>query len=87
MTTSKCPGFALLLPVCEYVDLVEYIPSTRLNGRCHYYDDDVNPGCTFGSWHPLAAEKLMAAAMNQAAPFTTYQKGVVRIRRPVAGEC
>lgn len=34
-------GIALLLPVCTYVDVVEYIPSTRLNGKCHYYSDEV----------------------------------------------
>lgn len=34
-------GLALILPVCTYVDIIEYIPSTRLNGRCHYYDEEV----------------------------------------------
>lgn len=34
-------GLALMLPVCTYVDIIEYIPSTRLNGRCHYYDEEV----------------------------------------------
>ena len=34
-------GIALLLPVCTYLDVVEYIPSTRLNGKCHYYSDEV----------------------------------------------
>lgn len=35
-------GLALLLPYCSYIDIAEYIPSTRLNGRCHYYDQEVN---------------------------------------------
>lgn len=35
-------GIAMLLPVCSYLDVVEYIPSTRLNGKCHYYSDEVN---------------------------------------------
>lgn len=35
-------GIALLLPICSYLDVVEYIPSTRLNGKCHYYSDEVN---------------------------------------------
>lgn len=35
-------GLALLLPYCSYIDIAEYIPSTRLNGRCHYYDEEVN---------------------------------------------
>lgn len=34
-------GVALLLPVCSKLDIVEYMPSTRLNGKCHYYSDEV----------------------------------------------
>lgn len=34
-------GLALLLPHCPQVDIVEYVPSTRLNGRCHYYSKEV----------------------------------------------
>lgn len=39
--SNKLIGLALMLPVCTYVDVIEYIPSTRLNGRCHYYDEEV----------------------------------------------
>lgn len=35
-------GIAMLLPICSYLDVVEYIPSTRLNGKCHYYSEDVS---------------------------------------------
>lgn len=38
----QLPGLGLLLPVCRYIDVVEYIPSTRMNGLCHYYDDEVS---------------------------------------------
>lgn len=34
-------GIALLLPYCSYLDVVEYMPSTRLTSRCHYYDSEV----------------------------------------------
>lgn len=40
--TSGFIGLALLLPYCSYIDIAEYIPSTRLSGRCHYYDREVN---------------------------------------------
>lgn len=39
-----CPGLALLLPHCPQVNIVEYVPSTRLNGRCHYYSKEVRRG-------------------------------------------
>lgn len=38
---SQSTGLALILPVCAYVDIIEFVPSTRLNGRCHYYDEEV----------------------------------------------
>ncbi|XP_037952916.1 beta-galactoside alpha-2,6-sialyltransferase 1 [Teleopsis dalmanni] len=75
-------GLALLLPHCPYVDFIEYIPSTRLNGRCHYYSKELNSACTFGAWHPLAAEKLMALDMNVADDMSVFQLGILRIRRP-----
>lgn len=34
-------GLALLLPYCSYLDMVEYMPSTKLTSRCHYYDSEV----------------------------------------------
>lgn len=43
-------GLALLLPHCSYVDIVEYMPSTRLSGRCHYYDREVNNELTKLYW-------------------------------------
>ncbi|XP_037816304.1 beta-galactoside alpha-2,6-sialyltransferase 2 [Lucilia sericata] len=75
-------GLALLLPHCPVVDFIEYIPSTRLNGRCHYYSKEINSACTFGAWHPLAAEKLMALDMNVADDMSVFQFGILRIRRP-----
>ncbi|CAD6998663.1 unnamed protein product [Ceratitis capitata] len=75
-------GMALLLPHCPFIDFIEYIPSTRLNGRCHYYSKEMNSACTFGAWHPLAAEKLMALDMNSADDTSVFQHGILRIRRP-----
>ncbi|KAL9915991.1 beta-galactoside alpha-2,6-sialyltransferase 2 isoform X2 [Glossina fuscipes] len=75
-------GLALLLPYCSVVHFIEYIPSTRLNGRCHYYSKEINSACTFGSWHPLAAEKLMALDMNIADDISVFQYGILRIKRP-----
>ncbi|GAB0086269.1 beta-galactoside alpha-2,6-sialyltransferase 2 [Sergentomyia squamirostris] len=80
-------GIAMLIPICTYIDVVEYIPSVRLNGRCHYYDSEMNPGCSFGEWHPLAAEKLMALDMNSADDFAIFQSGILRIRSAQRTDC
>lgn len=84
--SSGFVGIALLVPHCETIDVIEYIPSTRLTGRCHYYEEQHNPMCTFGSWHPLAAEKLMVLDYNSADDFSTFQLGVVRIK-PKSFKC
>lgn len=72
-------GIAELLHHCNFVDVFEYVPSTRVTKRCHYYDNDNNPSCTFGAWHPLAAEKLLAYALNIASDFDVFQTGFIRI--------
>lgn len=40
-------GLALLLPYCAYIDIAEYVPSTRLTGLCHYYDQEVKVAFRF----------------------------------------
>ena len=51
----------------------------RLTKRCHYYDEEENLGCTIGDWHPLAAEKLMAIALNGANKTVVYSDGYLEI--------
>ncbi|XP_066143900.1 beta-galactoside alpha-2,6-sialyltransferase 1 [Euwallacea fornicatus] len=72
-------GLRLLLPHCSFVDVVEYVPSTRASKRCHYFDPKENPACTFGAWHPLAAEKLLTYHFNDATDDDVFQKGFVRV--------
>lgn len=72
-------GMVLLLPFCDFVDMVEYIPSTRVTSKCHYYSIEENSACTFGVWHPLAAEKLITYHLNTADDMQVFQKGYVRI--------
>lgn len=79
ISKSSFSGLALLLPFCNYVDMFEYIPSARVTKKCHYYDGEDNLACTFGVWHPLAAEKLIAYQMNSADDRTVFQEGFVRI--------
>ncbi|BES97638.1 Glycosyltransferase family 29 (sialyltransferase) [Nesidiocoris tenuis] len=72
-------GIALLLPHCDRVRLFEYVPSVRMTPRCHYFDNEVDTSCTFGVWHPLAAEKLLSLSLNQEDDFTTFQTGYITI--------
>ncbi|XP_044266356.1 beta-galactoside alpha-2,6-sialyltransferase 1 [Tribolium madens] len=72
-------GLGILLPLCNFIDVFEYVPSTRVTKRCHYYDPEDNPACTFGVWHPLAAEKLLTYYINTIDDRTVFQDGYVRI--------
>jgi len=72
-------GMVLALLNCKTVHIYEFVPSMRLTKRCHYYDDNENLGCTIGDWHPLAAEKLLAVALNKANDTEVYAKGYVTI--------
>lgn len=72
-------GLRLLLPYCTFVDMIEYIPSVRVSRKCHYYDLEDNPSCTFGVWHPLAAEKLLTYHLNSVDDREVLQRGYVRV--------
>ncbi|XP_072388882.1 beta-galactoside alpha-2,6-sialyltransferase 1 [Diabrotica undecimpunctata] len=80
-------GLRLLLPFCSFVDVFEYVPSARVTRRCHYYDPEDNPSCTFGVWHPLAAEKLLALYINTADDKAVFQTGYIRILGSRKAKC
>jgi hypothetical protein len=46
-------GIVTLLQICSKLHIYEYIPSMRLNDKCHYYDNQNNIGCTFGQWYQI----------------------------------
>lgn len=73
-------GIAFLLHHCNWVKVYEYIPSMRLTKRCHYFDVQDDPGCTFGDWHPLASEKLLALAMNSGTDMDVFHRGFVLLQ-------
>lgn len=69
------------------IHVYEYVPSMRLTKRCHYYDQEENLGCTLGDWHPLAAEKLMALALNTGNKTEVFSDGYVTIRGSPEVQC
>lgn len=72
-------GLVLAMLHCHTVHIYEYLPSMRLTKRCHYYDDSENLGCTIGDWHPLAAEKLLALALNIGNDTQVYAEGFLTV--------
>ncbi|RWS11206.1 beta-galactoside alpha-2:6-sialyltransferase 2-like protein [Dinothrombium tinctorium] len=72
-------GLILLLKMCRYVTVYEYLPSIRLTEKCHYYDNSTGLGCTLGDWHPLATEKLYTIGLNRASDYEVFVEGKVEI--------
>jgi len=72
-------GLAMLLPRCTVVNMFEFIPSERMTHRCHYYHEKVDVTCTFGIWHPLAAEKLLMLTANTMPDQTVFHTGFLSI--------
>lgn len=80
-------GIVVMLHLCHWVDVYEYIPSMRLTKRCHYYEVDEDVGCTFGDWHPLASEKLFALAVNSGTDVDVFANGVLKLRGIAEWNC
>src|SRR5688500_7738918 len=74
-------GIMLALQVCERVDVYEYVPSVRESVRCNYYGskNDSNPSCTYGSWHPVSAEKLFALELSDSTDKQIFMDGYLSI--------
>lgn len=72
-------GLAMLLPRCMVVNMFEFIPSERMTHRCHYYHEKVDVTCTFGIWHPLAAEKLLMLEANTLPDQTVFHTGFLSV--------
>jgi len=72
-------GMVLAMLHCSKVHVYEYVPSMRLTKRCHYFDESENLGCTIGDWHPLAAEKLLALALNVGDDTEVYAQGFLTL--------
>lgn len=73
-------GLALLMPYCDTIDFFEFVPSTRLTKKCHYFEDFEDDSCTFGVWHPLSAEKILSLAINEVNDSVVFNTGFIRIK-------
>ncbi|GAB6026656.1 ST6 beta-galactosamide alpha-2,6-sialyltransferase [Chamberlinius hualienensis] len=80
-------GILMMINFCNHVYVYEYIPSMRLTKRCHYFDIHENLACTFGAWHPLSSEKMLALTMNSGSDIDVFDTGVLYIKGVSTWEC
>ncbi|KAG9277928.1 beta-galactoside alpha-2,6-sialyltransferase 2-like [Astyanax mexicanus] len=72
-------GIAVMMNLCESVDVYEFIPSKRHTTRCHYYEALRDMACTLGAYHPLLYEKLLVRRMSTASIAELSEKGKVTL--------
>ncbi|AZB49179.1 putative beta-galactoside alpha-2,6-sialyltransferase 1 [Phascolarctid gammaherpesvirus 1] len=71
--SSGSIGVALLMNVCQKIDLYGFL-SVEIRELCHYYDDSIHdPACTFGAYHPLIFEKKMWAFIAQQSMIEKHR--------------
>lgn len=72
-------GIALMMNLCESVDVYEFIPSKRHTTLCHYYEPLRDMACTLGAYHPLLYEKLLVRRMSTTSLAELSEKGKVTL--------
>ncbi|XP_036425699.1 beta-galactoside alpha-2,6-sialyltransferase 2b [Colossoma macropomum] len=72
-------GIALMMGLCEQIDVYEFIPSKRHTTLCHYYTKDRDMACTLGAYHPLLFEKLLVRRMTTTSHSDFSNKGKVTL--------
>ncbi|QQP35463.1 Beta-galactoside alpha 2_6-sialyltransferase ST6Gal I/II, partial [Caligus rogercresseyi] len=91
--TTGFIGLALSTQQCKVIRVFEYIPSLRYSDKCHYYGSDYaskdgsGGPCTYGAWHPVSAEKLMALALNVGKKKDIYAHGYLTIPGLLSTHC
>ncbi|XP_035680350.1 beta-galactoside alpha-2,6-sialyltransferase 2-like isoform X1 [Branchiostoma floridae] len=86
--SSGFQGIAVMLSLCDQLDVYEFVPSERISMKCHYYEKwKLNPACTLGWWHDLRAEKYFILRMNQGTKDDITKKGKVTLSGYRANDC
>ena len=54
--SSGMLGIAIMMSLCDQVDIYEFLPSKRKTDVCYYYQRYFDSACTMGACHPLPFE-------------------------------
>ncbi|KAK6483978.1 beta-galactoside alpha-2,6-sialyltransferase 1-like isoform X1 [Huso huso] len=77
--SSGMQGIALMMSLCDEVNVYEFLPSKRKSDICHYYQKFYNRACTMGAYHPLMYEKNLVKRMNQGTDHDIFHYGRVTL--------
>uniref|UniRef100_A0AAY4CC44 beta-galactoside alpha-(2,6)-sialyltransferase n=1 Tax=Denticeps clupeoides TaxID=299321 RepID=A0AAY4CC44_9TELE len=71
-------GIALMMNLCEKVNVYEFLPSHRKTSLCHYYEKH-KAYCMYGGYHPLTFEKSLIKRLNQGTSDDVLTLGRVTL--------
>ncbi|MBN3272080.1 SIAT1 sialyltransferase, partial [Polyodon spathula] len=77
--SSGMLGIALMMNLCDEVNVYEFLPSKRKSDICHYYQKFYDRACTMGAYHPLMYEKNLVKRMNQGTDHDIFHYGRVTL--------
>ncbi|KAJ8246589.1 hypothetical protein GJAV_G00253160 [Gymnothorax javanicus] len=77
--SSGFMGIAIMMSLCEKIDVYEFIPSIRQTDLCHYFEPAHDRACTLGAYHPLLYEKMLIQHMNIGPPLELKRNGRVTL--------
>ncbi|KAG5215930.1 hypothetical protein JEQ12_001506 [Ovis aries] len=73
--SSGMLGIAIMMSLCDQVDIYEFLPSKRKTDVCYYYQRYFDSACTMGAYHPLLFEKNMVKHLNLGTDEDIYLLG------------
>ena len=68
-------GIAIMMSLCDQVDIYKFLPSKRKTDMCYYYQRYFNSACTMGAYHPLLFEKTLVKHLNLGKDEDIYLLG------------
>ncbi|KAK1168610.1 beta-galactoside alpha-2,6-sialyltransferase 1-like [Acipenser oxyrinchus oxyrinchus] len=77
--SSGMQGIALMMSLCDEVNVYEFLPSKRQSDICYYYQQFNDRACTMGAYHPLMYEKNLVKRMNQGTDHDIFHYGRVTL--------
>ncbi|KAG5852939.1 hypothetical protein ANANG_G00067850 [Anguilla anguilla] len=80
-------GIAVMMSLCDEIDVYEYIPSLRQTDLCHYHERYYDSACTLGAYHPLLYEKMLIQHMNTGTDYDLKNNGRVTLTGFSAVKC
>lgn len=81
VAVSLCvSGIAVMMSLCQEVNVYEFLPSLRRSNLCHYYERYRDAACMLGAYHLLLYEKLLVQRMNTGHRHQLVTKGKVTLR-------